>query len=549
MDIKFFALVVGLFCAGSATAEPAETIAYEVIGAVNGSMEQAVESVENSRGSHWESIRVPRGEVHETLHSLRNDPTIGEIERSVPVKAIEPVESKYVIPGASAQLIDGSEESTKYSDPYFDDQRIWKDTDQYKGGHAIEKAMDLFSGQETLDLGVLDGGFVETDDLAYAGGATLLNGQRDITFRENVIDPKCQYRHGTKVTHVAAAKKGNAYGIAGIANVNVYAARVVDCSGSGWSNEMADAIRWLSGDPVEGLPQRAEPVDVINVSLSGYTEECSSYLQSAIDTARQMGVVIVAAAGNQSQNTETRYPANCQGVITVGANNILDGEEAWFSNYGKEVDTYAAGVGVLTLSNPDKFVYANGTSFSSPIVAAQALLIKNIEPAADFARIQRLLHNSEKELLPGDRGGDVSDFGIFDSLAIARELVGSTYKAPPFVHALNHEERMGLSDAYNHPDIGLSSCDLYEVDTRKLDIARPNGYYYQVLEVPKSRAFTVTNGTLIAESRAPRVLVPRSLNPDQNDYGVAICDGNGTCTSEVPISLGSKMARTEEFCG
>lgn len=103
-------------------------------------------------------------------------------------------------------------------------------------------------------------------------------------------------------------------------------------------------MRWAAGLSAANVPTNTHPAKVINLSL-GTVGTCSATEQSAINDALAQGVVVVVAAGNQNIDTSQFTPANCQGVIVVGAldNN---GARASYSNYGTKVD----------LSTPEPFI-------------------------------------------------------------------------------------------------------------------------------------------------------------------------------------------------
>jgi subtilisin family serine protease len=89
------------------------------------------------------------------------------------------------------------------------------------------------------------------------------------------------------------------------------------------------------------------------------------------------GVVIVAASGNTAQGPIST-PANCAGVVTVGAVDQSD-VKAPFSS-GMAVALAAPGVAVYTAANPDVnsgsfYSPSSGTSFASPHVAGVAALL------------------------------------------------------------------------------------------------------------------------------------------------------------------------------
>ena len=129
----------------------------------------------------------------------------------------------------------------------------------------------------------------------------------------------------------------------------------------GTFDDITAGVLWAVGLPVAGVPPNPNPAQVINMSLGGATS-CPQALQDAIDVALAQGTVIVVAAGNESGNASDSAPANCSGVITVGA-GTRTGDRASYSNFGVRVDISAPGGDggdvdslILSLSNDGKIV-------------------------------------------------------------------------------------------------------------------------------------------------------------------------------------------------
>lgn len=115
--------------------------------------------------------------------------------------------------------------------------------------------------------------------------------------------------------------------------------------------------------------------DVINVS-AGFAADVETVRQ-AVDYAKEKGVVIVAAAGNDYQdNPDAKYyPAAYESVIAVGSMNENKTSISDFSQRGEWVDIYECGenITVKTLSGNERIV--SGTSYSAAIVTARVCKI------------------------------------------------------------------------------------------------------------------------------------------------------------------------------
>ena len=216
--------------------------------------------------------------------------------------------------------------------------------------------------------------------------------------------------HGTHVAGIAGAAGNNAIGIAGVDwNARIMPVRVLG-SGGGTSYDVMQGVRYAAGLANDSGAVPEKPADVINLSLSGGGS--SGYEQAIFTQVRDLGIIVVAAAGNESSQVD--YPAALAGVVAVSAVDI-DKNLASYSNYGTSVDVAAPGGdgfadGVMSSSGDDhtlpvKYTYAiyQGTSMATPHVAAVAGLMKGEYPALTPAEFDTLLAAGS---LTEDLGGD-----------------------------------------------------------------------------------------------------------------------------------------------
>jgi subtilisin family serine protease len=109
-------------------------------------------------------------------------------------------------------------------------------------------------------------------------------------------------------------------------------------------------------------------VDIINLSLT--LPQNSKTFEKAIEYAQAKNIIIVAAAGNQNENT-CYYPSAYDNVIAVGALN-KKGTDKWIhSNYGDCIDYSAIGEKVYSILPNNHYGLLSGTSQSTPQVAAK----------------------------------------------------------------------------------------------------------------------------------------------------------------------------------
>lgn len=221
--------------------------------------------------------------------------------------------------------------------------------------------------------------------------------------------------HGTHVLGTILAHSNNRLGIAGI---NWGAQGQMARAFGGIEGEEADvleAMLWLAGLPVPGVPPNPQPVQVINLSFGspGGCPEGSPW-RLATRQVLERGVVLVAAAGNQAQSVENYEPASCPGVIAVGATDAR-GYRSWYSNHGPRVDLYAPGGSLARDDNQDgspdgilslgvgpgggfTYTYAQGTSFAAPHVSGAVSLLLAQDPQLSPAAVRERLRRTAREL-------------------------------------------------------------------------------------------------------------------------------------------------------
>ena len=123
-------------------------------------------------------------------------------------------------------------------------------------------------------------------------------------------------------------------------------------------------------------------VDIINLSISMAS---SPTIEEAIQEALNNNVLVVAAAGNYDANASwkpTKFPANMEGVIAVGA----AGKNKSYSNFSADtgVDILAPGEHLVVGGPGNIWYYADGTSFAAPHVVATLAMMRAVSPDLSF---------------------------------------------------------------------------------------------------------------------------------------------------------------------
>jgi thermitase len=168
--------------------------------------------------------------------------------------------------------------------------------------------------------------------------------------------------HGTGVAALVSGRAADAMGVA--PGADILSIRVTGADGLSDGFTLMQAITAAADNGAR----------VINVSLGAYGS--SPGLSAAIEYAKNLGAVIVASAGNDQVNQLT-WPAAHPGVISVGAVDA-GGKQVIFSNSGEGLSLTAPGYGVPTAWTNNQRVYADGTSFSAPIVSGSIAALMSI---------------------------------------------------------------------------------------------------------------------------------------------------------------------------
>lgn len=215
-------------------------------------------------------------------------------------------------------------------------------------------------------------------------------------------------KHGTHVAGIIGADRTNGIGVEGVAdNVEIMVIRAVP-DGDERDKDVANAIKYAVDNGAK----------VINMSFGKAVSPQKKWVDDAVKYAEAHDVLIVAAAGNESENVDEHphYPSKiyennktATNWISVGAldNNPSPNIAASFSNYGKVgVDIFAPGTEIYSTVPGSKYENLQGTSMAAPAVAGLAALIREYYPNLSAQQVKEAILNSaviidEPTLIPG----------------------------------------------------------------------------------------------------------------------------------------------------
>lgn len=170
------------------------------------------------------------------------------------------------------------------------------------------------------------------------------------------------YDHGTNVTGAIAKSTPS--------NVKFANYKIFNRQGKTTTSIVLSAFEYI-----KQLPNKP---DIINCSFDTYG------LETEINALMDMGITVVAGAGNDSEEIY-RQSAIFNNSIIVAATNYY-GKPCSFTNYGNCVDISAPGEYIYTadMSSNSAYTFVNGTSLAAPLVSAACAYVlmehKNYTP-------------------------------------------------------------------------------------------------------------------------------------------------------------------------
>lgn len=317
------------------------------------------------------------------------------------------------------------------NDPRFPEMWGLRNTGQSGGlaGADIRAAgaWDIQRGNPQLKVAVIDTGvsynhvdlnpniWVNPGEIPNNGIDDDGNGRIDdihgYDFVNNDGNPADDHGHGTHCSGTIGAAGNNGIGVTGICwNVTLIAVKAFNASGQGSITNAVLAIDYA----------RQNGAKIMSNSYAFNVQ--SAILMEAIRRARNAGIVFVAGAGNNGQNSDITplFPAGfsplLDNVIAVGASDRND-TKAGFSNYGAtSVDLFAPGVDILSTYPVNFYLLGSGTSMATPHVAGAAALLVSQFPTESPIQIR------ERIRAQADRAPSLAGLSIAGRLNIDRSI-------------------------------------------------------------------------------------------------------------------------------
>jgi len=380
---------------GKPRAVPGEVLVKYRVGVAASEQESALQRaglqvVRRSATLGFISCRTNKS-VDDIVQECKRDPNIEYAEPNYYLYAVETIPE-----GEPFAVKQGS--TRVPNDPRFGDQ--WNMNNGNDADIDGPEAWATQTGSNDVLVAVIDTGVdYDHEDLkeqmwinpGESGGGKERNGvdddnngykddYRGWNFAFDSNDPYDNNGHGTHCAGMVGAVGNNGKGVAGVNwRVKIMALKFLGQDGSGTTEDAAEAIIY------------AAKMGAKISSNSWGGGENSRTLQDAIQFAHDRGALFIAAAGNESSNTDRtpNYPSTyaVPNVVAVASSDRNDALSS-FSNYGRyTVDLAAPGSSILSAQPLSRYQLLSGTSMATPHVAGAAALIWAQYPTLNMKQV------------------------------------------------------------------------------------------------------------------------------------------------------------------
>jgi subtilisin family serine protease len=219
--------------------------------------------------------------------------------------------------------------------------------------------------------------------------------------------------HGTALAGIIAAE-GRIRGIA--PRVGLYAVRAFDDRPEAGDTAISTSIRLAKA--IDLCLRRG--VQVLNFSFAGPRDPLVTIL---VEKALDMGITVVAAAGNEGPGGRAAYPAAIDGVIAVTATDYKD-RLYGRATRGAYVTVAAPGVDIVTTGPGGGIQYLSGTSMATAYVSGLAALLLERRPGLSPARVKAIIEASALDLGAPDHDPEFGA-GRIDALSALNALAAA----------------------------------------------------------------------------------------------------------------------------
>jgi thermitase len=322
------------------------------------------------------------------------------------------------------------------------------DNDEHPSHINIRKAWKISKGKQTIKVAVVDTG-IDANHPDLKDNICRKKGSDEYGFDyvTNKKNPDDKHGHGSHVAGIIGATAKAGAGASGVApNICIMAVRYYSDTASGAQN-LSNTVKAINYAIDNGA-------HIINYSGGG--AEFSAAELKAIQRAESKGILFVAAAGNEYQNTDDSgnayYPAayGLSNIIAVAATNIRN-QLLPSSNWGKKhVHVAAPGENIFSTLPKGRYGYLTGTSQATAFVSGLAALILSENPKLKPVDVREIIMKTADRVASLDAkvtsGGRINAYAALRLTLAKRDGESSTVLAK-----LDEEENLQNKEVPSKP--------------------------------------------------------------------------------------------------
>lgn len=330
-------------------------------------------------------------------------------------------------------------------DQLIDPNRDWRPSDIGQALLAYAAPYDYPKTTQTVDynfpvssqplIGIIDTGFsANNPDIDYS--RLLLGSDRIGNDNNPLLAPGEGNEHGTHILGIIGATQNNGIGIDGINDkAPIWLGRA---TGSGqWADELAEFVTaHIASNQPNAVGNFSLDLTQKNPDGSVTTRyEFTPAERQAIEFARQHGVLLVVAAGNDGGVMSALGQASQEfdNIITVGAAN--DQNRATYSSYGNGLDILAPGgtieSGILSTVANGVGTLA-GTSVATAQVAGEISQVWAANPKLNYRQVIEIVKLTATDLNTPDWDAETGAglLNIAAAVNLAKATQPQVHEAP-----------------------------------------------------------------------------------------------------------------------
>jgi len=377
-------------------------------------------------------------------------------------------------------------------------------------GHLLHDAG--FRG-EGVEIAVIDGGFTNVDKIGFFDYNKIIEVKN---FNHDTSDPlRGSFDHGTKVLScLLPDKTGELVGTAPDATYRLFRTEVGDDEFPVEEDYWISALEYADSVGVDVITSSLGYFTFDDPTMNHTTDQLDGKtipISRAAALAASRGILLFSSAGNEGRETNAWkkiiFPADADHVITVGS-IMSDSVRSEFSSLGYTADErvkpdlMAMGTQVAIIDYSGGISRANGTSFSTPVLAGLGACLRGAFPKMKCTELIRLLQESgDIYHTPNTRMG----YGIPDVYKVFSQVktdIKPISKEPDCFFINSHDNRLYLNTdnpkKYEqsiltiYSSVGMKLISISHLST-SIDISfLPRGIYIVSLQIegkPYTRKF------------------------------------------------------------